>query len=325
MKRSIFCTVVLLATSVPCDAQQRSGDDVSRAGSPAPAADTQAIRERIAAYVEAFNTHDAATIGSYWTSNGVSISAETGERTEGRTALIEEFANFFNDQPSARLTGQIENIRMVRSDVAMVEGTTVISLSDVEPVRSTFSALLVKEGNEWLIDSSQEHDLPVPSSSDQALRDLEWMIGTWEDRTEGAQVVTTVRWSPNQAFLLRSFSAQFGEADAVQGTQVIGWDPMSQQIRTWTFNSDGSFGQGTVSRHDDQWMLKMWQILSDGSLAGATTVMTRMDHDKMTVETIGQSLDGEPVPSSDPVTVIRTSAAASDSGTNTSQSEGAQP
>lgn len=302
MKRCILFAVVLLATSVPCHAQPRSGSDASHSAEE----ETQAIRDRITAYVAAFNTQDATAVGSYWTTNGVSVAAETGERTEGREALVEEFAGFFREMPNARLTGQIGNIRMVRPDVATVEGTTVLSLSDGTPVESAFSAILVKEGDDWLIESSRESDLPVPTSSFEALKDLEWMIGTWEDQTAAATVTTTIRWSPSRAFLLRSFAAQFGEGDEVQGTQIIGWDPMSQQIRTWTFNSDGSFGQGTVSRHDDQWILKMWQVLSNGSLAGATKVMTRVDENTMTVETIGQTRDGEPVPSSDPVTVIRT-------------------
>ncbi|MCA9076654.1 MAG: SgcJ/EcaC family oxidoreductase [Planctomycetaceae bacterium] len=299
MKHAILFAVVLLAMSVPSDAQQRAGESEE--------AVTQAIRERIAAYVEAFNKHDAEAVGAYWTANGVSVAAETGVRTEGRAALVEEFAAFFKAQPDARLSGQVENIRMVRPDVATVEGTTVISFGDAVPVESAFSAVLVKEANEWLIDSSQERDLPVPSSSYDALKELEWLVGTWKDQAEGAEVTTTVRWSPSRAFLLRSFAAQFGEGDEVQGTQIIGWDPMSQQIRTWTFNSDGSFGQGTVSRHDDQWMLKMWQVVSDGSLMSATKVMTRIDDDTMTVETVGQTRDGEPVPAPEPVTVMRTS------------------
>lgn len=45
------------------------------------------IRERLESYVAAFNQHDAAAVSNYWTTDGVSVAAESGERTEGRAAL----------------------------------------------------------------------------------------------------------------------------------------------------------------------------------------------------------------------------------------------
>ncbi|MGE3778241.1 MAG: nuclear transport factor 2 family protein, partial [Pirellulaceae bacterium] len=86
---------------------------------------------------------------------------------------------------------------------------------------------------------------------------------------------------------------------------MIGWDPVRRQIRTWTFNSDGSFGQGTISKHDDDWLLKMWQIQSDGQLVAATQVMSRVGPDTMNVQVIGETVNGEPVPASTAVTVVR--------------------
>jgi uncharacterized protein (TIGR02246 family) len=255
--------------------------------------------------LEAFNQHDAAAVGKFWSPDGVSVAEDSGQRIEGREALQKQFATFFEEAPGARLTGQVTDIRIVRPDVAMVEGQTTLFVAGSEPVVSAFSALMVRDGNEWLISNSHERDLPPPTSPQVALKDLEWLIGTWQDQSDDSQVITTVRWSPNQAFLIRSFTAQFADNE-LQGTQVIGWDPLSGQIRTWIFSSDGSFGQGTIAKHDDDWMLKMWQILSDGRLAAATQVITRVDDDTMTVQVIGETVNGEPSPTSDPVTVVRT-------------------
>ena len=231
--------------------------------------------------------------GQFWSPDGVSVAEDSGQRIEGREALQKQFATFFEEAPGARLTGQVTDIRIVRPDVAMVEGQTTLFVADSEPVVSAFSALLVRDGNEWLISNSHERDLPPPTSPQVALKDLEWLIGTWQDQSDDSQVITTVRWSPNQAFLIRSFTAQFADNE-LQGTQVIGWDPLNRQIRTWIFSSDGSFGQGTISKHDDDWMLKMWQILSDGRLAAATQVITRVDDNTMTVQVIGETVNGEP-------------------------------
>jgi hypothetical protein len=172
--------------------------------------------------------------------------------------------------------------------------------------------------------NSPEGDVLPSASPHEALQELEWLIGTWQDQSEDARVVTTVRWSPNRAFLIRSFTAQFADEEQ-QGTQIIGWDPSSRQIRTWIFHSDGSFGQGTISRHDDAWMLKMSQTLSDGRTAAGTQVITRVDDDTITVQVIGESVDGELLPTSDPVTVVRTADASGNAVGGTANEEGAKP
>jgi len=268
----------------------------------------QAMRQRLASYVETFNSHDAVAVGKFWSADGVSIVEQTDERTEGREAIQQELAEYFKENPAVRLTGELTNVRVIRPDVMMIEGRTTLVSASWGPVESAFSAILVQEDGEWLISSSRERNLPAPATSYDALRELEWLIGTWEDQAEGAQVTTTVRWSPSQAFLIRSFNAKFGEDEGIEGTQIIGWDPSTGQIRTWTFNSDGSFSQGTVTKHDNDWMLKMSEVLSDGGLAVATKVLSRIDDDTFTVQTIGATLNGEPVPASEPVTVVRATA-----------------
>ncbi|MBX3437192.1 MAG: nuclear transport factor 2 family protein [Planctomycetaceae bacterium] len=289
--------------------------------SPRPAQTTaspeeQAIRERLKNYLEAFNRRDAAVLVEFWTADGVSVAEETGERTEGRQKLQDEFASFFQESPDARLVGQATSLRLIRPDVAVIEGRTTLFVGEADPVESAFTAILVKEGDQWMISSSHERDLPAPNTAYDALKELEWLIGTWEDQSEEVQITTSIRWSPNRAFLIRSFSAQYGEDDSLQGTQVIGWDPLKRQIRTWTFHSDGSFGEGTASRDGDEWMLKLAQVLSDGRVAAATQIITRVDNDTLTVQTVGQTVEGEPVPASDPVTVVRTGGEEAVSSTN---------
>jgi uncharacterized protein (TIGR02246 family) len=290
----------------------------------ASSAEETAIRKRMELYLDAFNQHDAAAVGTFWSQDGVSLAEDSGERLSGRESLVRHFSTFFQDTPTARLSGEITELKLVRPDVALIDGRTTLFVADTEPVVSVYSALLVKDSDEWLISNSRERDTP-PQGSREALRELEWLVGTWQDQSEAAQVSTTFRWSLNKAFLIRSFTVQDPDADSLEGTQVIGWDPLNRQIRTWTFNSDGSFGQGTVSKHDDDWLLKMSQVLSDGKLASATQVITRVDPDTMTVQLIGETVNGEAVPSSAPVTVLRVEETAGSATDEADGERGGQP
>lgn len=294
MKRHFALALFTASTlAAIANAQEPSGDA------------TETIRERLGSYVETFNKHDAEAMVMYWTADAVSVQEGTGERTEGREALQKEFQQFFADYPQALLSGSTDHVRMIGADVAVVEGAITLATGLDEPVQSTFTAVLKKQDDQWLIASSHERDVPTPTTSYEALRELEWAIGSWQDEIEGAKVTSTIRWSPSQAFLIRSYQAEYEDGDGTSGTQIFGWDPLAKQIRTWTFNSDGSFGDGTVSRNGDEWMVKMNQVQSDGTLASGTTVITKIDDNTLQIHKIGESLDGEPVPSSDPITVVR--------------------
>ena len=319
MIRTIAVTAVLLSlTHVGLAQSDKRQDAADVPGGHA------AIHQRLDSYVAAFNEQDAGAVAAFWSADCVSTAENSGQRIEGREALQQHFAAFFKEVPGARLTGQITDTQMVRPDVAVIEGRTTLVVADAEPVVSLFAATLVKEGNEWLISNSRERDVLPPTSPREALQDLEWLIGSWQDQSEDAHVVTTMRWSPNRAFLIRSFTAQLANEQR-QGTQIIGWDPFHRQIRTWIFHSDGSFGQGTVSRHDQAWILKMSQTLSDGRTAAGTQVITRVDDDTITVQVIGESVDGELLPTADPVSVVRTADAYGNATGGPANEEGAQP
>lgn len=45
-----------------------------------------------------------------------------------------------------------------------------------------------------------------------------------------------------------SFKVSVPSMDDLEGTQVIGWDPAAGTIRSWMFDSDGGFGEGTWSK-----------------------------------------------------------------------------
>lgn len=262
------------------------------------------LKAAIKAYVEAFNKHDHAALGSMWSETGVYVDKESGAKAEGREAIQKDFEALFKEQPEARLAGELLDVRFIKPDVAMIEGRASVFYPGQETGVSSFSGVMVKSGDKWLLDSVHETDIPLPATSRDALTDLEWMIGTWQDESKDAMVATQVRWSPNEAFLIRSFAARIGDED-YEGTQVIGYDPAIEQIRSWSFYSDGSFGDAVWSKTNDEWIVKGTHRLADGRLAAGTQVITPIDENTLSVQLIAQSVDDEPVPSSEPIKVVR--------------------
>jgi uncharacterized protein (TIGR02246 family) len=272
----------------------------------APAEEANGVEFALKRYIVTFNSHDAAKLAELWTENAVYVDKATGLRTEGRAALTADFAKLFAASPGVVLSGDVEGIREIGADAAMVDGVSRTMTPDSEPSVSAFTAVFVKRDGKWLIDSVHETTLPTPETPRQALEPLAWMVGHWQDAGGGDLVDTNVRWAPGDAFLIRSYTAQReGEELPFAGTQVIGWDPRSKQIRSWTFSSDGSFGDGAWSKNGNEWLVRTTQTLPDGAAASATQVITMVDADTATVQTVGKEVNGAPEPASEPVTMVR--------------------
>jgi hypothetical protein len=87
--------------------------------------------------------------------------------------------------------------------------------------------------------------------------------------------------------------------------QVIGWDPVKNQIRSWVFDSEGGFGEGTWVRKDNRWVIQSTSTLADGGRATATNIMTQVDNDTFTWQAVNRSVDGELLPNVDEVPIRR--------------------
>jgi uncharacterized protein (TIGR02246 family) len=268
-------------------------------------ADEAAVKKLIGDYVSAFNSENFEAVAGFWSESGVHVDRETGERTEGREAVKADIAEAFQQYPGIRIAGNVGSVRLIRPDVASVDGEVTVSVPGQDPTQSTFSAILTSTDGKWLIDSIEESPVVPPATSADALRDLEWTIGRWVDDGGDTRVETDIRWSPNQAFLIRSFVVTTADGEVREGTQVVGFDPRSVEIRSWTFQSDGGFGDATWSRSGDDWLVKSSQTLPDGRAASGTFVYSRVSDDEMTVRLIGHEIEGEPQPSGEAITIKR--------------------
>ena len=63
------------------------------------------------------------------------------------------------------------------------------------------------------------------------------------------------------------------------GTQVIGVDPSTGTIRSWTFDADGGIGEATWSWDDGRWAIDSDATLADGSDSTALNFLTKTGPD----------------------------------------------
>jgi hypothetical protein len=190
--------------------------------------------------------------------------------------------------------------------VAIEKGTAEVTYTDFDPEITHYTAVHVKRDGRWLIDRVSEVEVePPPPSHYEQLKELEWMVGSWIDEDENSTVHTDCEWTKNQNFLTRSFALMVGDTIDISGMQIIGWDPAANQIRSWVFDSDGSFSEGRWTRKDNRWLIQQTGTQPDGRKSSAVNIITQVDDDSFTWQSINREVDGELLPNVEEVLNVR--------------------
>jgi uncharacterized protein (TIGR02246 family) len=271
---------------------------------PASSADENAIRAAVESYVDAYNRGDAKAVAAQWSETGEWISP-SGQRFQGRRAIEKELKNLFAENKGVRIEVSNVTIRILSADAATEEGTVRVIRPGEPPSESTYLAVDTKKNGQWKLDSVHETNVPDLPAASPALQDLAWLVGQWTDQSPDAEIDTSVSWTKNKAFLNYSFKASVPGMDDLEGTQVIGWDPAAGKIRSWMFDSDGGFGEGTWSKKGDSWIVKFHQVLPDGRKASAENIYTLVDDDTFLWKSIARKVDGEYLPNVEDVKMVR--------------------
>jgi uncharacterized protein (TIGR02246 family) len=273
------------------------------------AEDEAAIRKNDAAYVDAYNKHDAKALAALWSPEAEYTDPDTGDELVGRDEIEKEFADTFASLKDAKLEIDAKSIKFFSPNVAIESGTARIIRPSEEPDESNYSALFVKRDGNWLIDRVSEDEVPAtpakPPSNYENLKDLEWMIGSWIDQDDDATIQTDCEWTKNQAYISRSFAVAVGDDVNLAGMQFIGWDPVAKQIRSWIFDSDGGYSEGKWTRKGDHWLIQQAGYTPDGTKSSAVNIMKRVDDNSFTWRSTQRAVGADILPDVDEVLVVR--------------------
>ena len=154
--------------------------------------------------------------------------------------------------------------------------------------------------------SASEYDPTMevlqPSSP---LHDLDWMVGVWVDRSGDSTTTTSCFWTHNKKFLRRTFKVQSNGELVMEGAQVVGWDPISNRIRSWTFDSEGGFGEGWWIRDGNKWLVKTAFTLAGGERASSLNIFERVNSDSFRWQSTSREIGGALQPDIPEVTIVR--------------------
>jgi uncharacterized protein (TIGR02246 family) len=294
----------LLGADTPPQPPAKTAAEKPAAVRTSRAEDEKAIRQVVEQFTKAYNAGDAQAVAKLFAPDA-EMADDEGRGAQGRESIQEIFANLFKEHPKTHIEIEIESIRFVGPAVAIEDGmTTVVHAADESASRSRYEVVHVKLDGKWQMASAR--DLPdEPLSSEEQLRQLEWLVGDWVDESPESLIVTSYHWTDNRQFIVGEFQVQIKGRPAMSGSHRIGWDPAEQKIRSWVFDSEGGFGQGLWTRKENSWIVKMTGVTRDGKTASATNVTTKISKDRMTWLSRDRIVGDEVLPDIDEIPIVR--------------------
>lgn len=256
--------------------------------------DSAPIAQAVKAYEGAYNRGDINAIESLWTDEAVYSNRATGVEIQTKKKIVEELKKTISGGKKGTMALTTDSIQYLSPTVAVEHGTASIVRSGEDPEVYIYTAVYVKQGNKWLLDRVTDDAAPVPHPS-KHLQALEWMLGSWNGGSKDSKVHIECNWTANRSFLNRSFTITEGN-ETFTGTQIIGWDPINKRIRSWTFDQDGTYAEGTWTQRGDAWTILNQGVLPDGSKSGMVNVMTRIDDSTISWKTTDRAAAGKMLP-----------------------------
>ncbi len=271
------------------------------------------VEQMLKAYAKAFESGDAEALGALWKKDGEFID-QTGMHVFGRDEIQKQYAEFFQAHPERKAQVEILSAKEHEPGKVIVAELKL----RIEPVPAMqaggtrTTVVLMKVGEQWLIEGVRE-ELETAASYEH-LKELDWMVGRWSNRglqaadkqTDAERFIlhATCEWSPNKSFLVRTFVAHRPNV-VVQGKEIIGWDPVALQFRSWIFNSTGGYSQGTWKKDGAGWAVELAGVTPDGKATTATSIFTPVDADAFQIESKNRKQGDQPAEDVPPFTMYR--------------------
>lgn len=281
-----------------------SSSDASRIEADERSADLAAIRAASDAFVAAFNRKDAKAIAALWTEDGDYVD-DVGHRFVGRDAIAEGYAQFFAENPDARIRIVIDSLRLLSDAAAIEDGRAMVDPQPAgTPGIGKYMAVHVKVGGKWLMSTVRDTHVDTPSTY-RNVADLEFLIGTWTAEEQGAKSESVCKWIANKSFVERTYTTTDSGGTETSGVQIIGFNPETGNVQSWNFNSDGGHAVGVWLPHEGGWSAEIQGVTGDGTPTTAVNTLTRLDDNAYVWQSVQRTLGDAALPDTDEVVIKR--------------------
>jgi uncharacterized protein (TIGR02246 family) len=232
------------------------------------------------ALTAAFNRGSASDVAALFLPNA-ELTDDAGNVYKGRKEIESILRAFFEKFPGAKLQQEIKSSRLIASSLIIQNGEqTIVTKDGKEKSNNEITAVLVRLETGWAYATLEQRPNDEEPSLHDRLEPLSWLVGDWVDEDPDANVSFSCQWSEDNSFLMMHYDSRIRGKSEIKSTQRIGWDPLTERVRSWVFDSDGGYGEGHWTQVDKSWIIKSTAVLPDGATGSATFVIEPVNRDK---------------------------------------------
>lgn len=257
------------------------------------------------AYEAAYAKADLKALVDFF-ADDADYTTDEGRTYSGRTEIETAIRSGLMANRGSKLTINVETVRALGPESVLEKGTTTVTSKNGETDSAQYTVIHVKKDGKWKINQLIESPMPALTPRDR-LTELAWLIGSWEeaDKSTDLSIYSLYAWSRGGNFLTRSITVKHGGEVTLEGWQIIGWDPIEGRLRSWTFDGEGGFADGYLTREGDRWLLRETGVTPDGERTSADSTISKLSNDKFTWESTNRTLDGDPRPNIGRIEITR--------------------
>lgn len=263
------------------------------------------LDQLITEYQQAFKEHNSEKLASLWTEDAIYVNLSTHDTVQGRKEIEDFFKDEFENDGDVTLQVTVDERSFTDQNKAREKGHVITTVKG-ESLTSTFAAEFVKQDGKWLIQRVFEVNDTAPPTHYEQLKNLDWMIGQWSTKTENFSFSSASAWDTNKNFISSKTVVSFLGEPEFDVQQIIAWDPFQKKIRSWIFDTDGGFGEGTWINKGDVWYVSLVFTLPDGRKATSTQIYKKIDNNNFTFASEDRDIDGKMLPNIQPIEITRT-------------------
>ena len=256
-----------------------------------------AVLAKDRAYEEAYAKADVAALAGFFTADA-EYTSDDGRVFSGASEIEACLRSSFETNKGSKISIRADSVKVLTPDVVVEKGATVVTSKSGDEAEALYTAIYLKKDGSWKM--SQLIETPVPNPTpNQLLSELSWLIGDWTeaDKDAGVTIHSNYRWARGGNFITRNVSVKRGEDPILEGWQIIGWDPVEEGIRSWTFDDEGGYAEGRWTREGQRWLVRETGYSADGARTSADNTISKNGDDTFFWESGNRTLDGDPQPS----------------------------
>lgn len=248
------------------------------------------------AYEAAYARGDVKALADFFAVDA-DYTTDDGRTFSGREAIEGAIRAGLAANRGSKLAITVDTVRILGPESVLEKGSTTVTSKDGGTNGALYTAIHVKKDGKWKINQLIESPQPAPAPREH-LEELAWLIGEWEetDKTDDVTIRSQYQWARGGNFLTRNVTVKRAGDVTLEGWQIVGWDPVDEVIRSWTYDGEGGFSEGRFTRQGERWLQRESGFTPEGGRITADNTITRISADRFTWESSNRTLDGDPQP-----------------------------